>query len=98
MHHPMTRGTVGEIKVLEAWRVSKKLVPVGRHFIQSCHTICPVNSKRRKLWHTLFRTCHDFFDQPLLECRIEWISCRIIHYLQQDDYSIASEEDKTIDL
>src|SRR5947208_8739972 len=96
MHHPMTRRTVGEIKVLEAWRSSKKLVPVGRHFIQSCHTICPVNSKRRKLWHTLFRTCHDFFDPRLLECRIEWISCPIIHWQQQENSSIASAKVKTV--
>src|SRR6266480_299216 len=96
MHHPMTRRTVGEIKVLEAWRFSKKLVPVGRHFIQSCHTICPVNSKRRKLWHTLFRTCHDFFDPPLLECRIEWISCPIIHWQQQEYSSVASAKVKTV--
>src|SRR5207247_5478752 len=96
MHHPMTRRTVGEIKVLEAWRFSKKLVPVGRHFIQSCHTICPVNSKRRKLWHTLFRTRHNFFDPPLLECRIEWISCRIIHWQQQEYSAIASAKVKAV--
>src|SRR5947208_11214923 len=96
MHHPMTRRTVGEIKVLEAGRFSKKLVPVGRHFIQSRHTIRPVNRKGRKLWHTLFRTCHDFFDPPLLECRIEWISCRISHRQQQEYSSIASAKVKTV--
>src|SRR5881396_1446161 len=96
MHHPMTRRTVGEIKVLEAWRSSKKLVPVGPHFIQSCHTICPVNSKRRKLWHTLFRTGHNFFDPPLLEGRIEWIACRIVHWQQQEYSSIASAKVKTV--
>src|SRR5947208_9611416 len=96
MHHPMTRRTVGEIKVLEARCFSKKLVPVGRHFIQSRHTIRPVNSKRRKLWHTLFRTCHDFFDPPLLECRIEWISRPIIHWQQQEDSSLASAKVKTV--
>src|SRR5437667_435046 len=96
MHHPMTRRTVGEIEVLEAWRSSKKLVPVGRHFIQSCHTICPVNGKRRKLWHTLFRTCHNFFDPPLLEGRIEWIACRIVHWQQQEYSSIASAKVKTV--
>src|SRR2546429_4772396 len=96
MHHSMTRRTVGEIEVLEAWRSSKKLVPVGRHFIQSCHTICPVNSKRRKLWHTLFRTGHNFFDPPLLEGRIEWIACRIVHWQQQEYSSIASAKVKTV--
>src|SRR2546430_80387 len=96
MHHPMTRRTVGEIEVLEAWGSSKKLVPVGRHFIQSCHTICPVNGKRRKLWHTLFRACHNFFDPPLLEGRIEWIACRIVHWQQQEYSSIASAKVKTV--
>src|SRR5947208_6963256 len=96
MHHPMTRRTVGEIEVLEAWRFSKKLVSVGRHFIQSCHTIRPVNRKGRELWHALFRTCHDFFDPPLLEGRIEWISCRISHWQQQEYSSIASAKVKTV--
>src|SRR5207249_11155082 len=96
MHHPVTRRTVSEIKVLETWRSSKKLVPVGRHFIQSCHAICPVNSKRRKLWHTLFRTCFNFFDPPLLERRIEWISCLIIHWQQHEYSSIASAKVKTV--
>src|SRR5438094_2030300 len=96
MHHPMTRRTVGEIKALEAGRFSKKLVPVRRHFIQSRHTIRPVNGKGRKLWHTLFRTCHDFFDPPLLEGRIEWISCRISHWQQQEYSSIASAKVKTV--
>src|SRR5437667_7519345 len=96
MHHPMTRRTVGEIKFLEARCFSKKLVPVGRHFIQSRHTIRPVNRKGRKLWHALFRTCHDFFDPPLLEGRIEWIACRIIHWQQQEYSSIASAKVKTV--
>src|SRR5438552_18243113 len=90
MHHPMTRRTVGEIKVLEAWRSSKKLVPVGRHFIQSCHTICAVNGQRRKLCHTLFRTCHNFLYLPLHEGNIEWIACLIVHCQQQYYSSIAS--------